>query len=494
MNPLPDIIERFKALFLRGRIERELDEELQYHIDRETEARANAGASEPRRDALRMFGGVERVKEEVRDARGVRPLEEWAADARYALRALRRNIGFTISVLAVLGIGIGAATAVFTVVERVLFSSLPYDHADRLVRIYQKNSPSHFWSLSVVDIQAIAAQQRTFESFGAAQYGSASIAGPGSPERVAVGRVTSGFFEALGVRAAAGRLLEPADDAPGAPPAVVVSSRLAERTFGSTASAVGRALTIDGISHEIVGVLEPERRELAGMPAEVWPDLQLATPSRRGPFGYRGIARLKKGVTLDQATRDLAGISVRIFPLWASGFQDRTARLTPVPLRDSIVGRANRQVGLFAGAVALVLLLAVANVATLMLVRTSAREQELAVRAALGASRRRIAQLILIECLTLTALAGVAGLGLGALALKATALVAPDLPRLGEVGLGLTGVAGRSSASRRRRRRSAGAPVLQGSPLPRRASAPADGRARFGARSSSPSSLWRFPC
>jgi predicted permease len=441
MNPLSDLAERLKALLFRRRVERELEEELRYHVDRETEARAQAGSRDARREALMNLGGLEKVKEEVRDARGLLPLEEWVADARYALRALRRNPGFTVSVLAVLGIGIGAATAVFTVVDRVLLSGLSYPHSERLVSIHQKSASGGFWTLSVVDLQAIAAQQRTFDAFGGMRRGSASVNGSGSAERVTIGRVTSGFFQALGVHAARGRLLEAADDAPGAVPAVVISSSFAERTFGGAAPAVGRTLAIDGVSHQVVGVLQPGRRELAGVPAEIWPALQLAAPNRRGPFGYRAVARLKKGVSIEAAARDLAGISERIFPLWKAGFQDASARLTPVPLRDAIVGRANRQVGLFGGAVALVLLLAIANVATLMLVRISAREQELSVRTALGASRRRLLQLILIECLTLTAISGAAGLGLAALALKAVRSVAPDLPRLNELALDPSGVA-----------------------------------------------------
>ena len=269
MNPLPGIVERFKALFLRNRVERELDEELQYHIDRETEARARAGSPDPRRDALMTLGGVEKVKDEVREARGVLLLEEWLADTRYALRALRRSAGFTFSVLAVWGIGIGAATAVFTVVDRVLLSGLSYPHPERLVRIYQRSSPTSLGTLSVVDLQAIAAQQRSFDAFGGLRWEGASANASGTAERLPVGRVSSGFFRALGVRAAHGRLLAPSDDLPGAAPAVVISSAFAERSFGgsaaSAASAVGRAMTIDGVSHQIVGVLEPGRRELAGM-------------------------------------------------------------------------------------------------------------------------------------------------------------------------------------------------------------------------------------
>jgi putative ABC transport system permease protein len=437
VNPLPDVIERLKALLFRDRQERELEEELRFHIARETEARASSGSVDARREALATFGGVERVKDEVRAARGVLPWEELVADTRYALRSLRRNAGFTLTVVAVLGTGLGAATTVFTAVNRVLLTGLPYRDPDQLVRIYQKNSPTNLWSLCVVDVQAIAEQQRSFVAFGAARYGSASLSGIATPERVAVGRLTSGFFRALGVSASHGRLIEPGDDRPGAPAVVVVSHRLAERVMGGAAAAVGRAVTIDGVSHEVIGVLEPGIGELAGMEAEAWPSLRIETPTRRGPFGLRGIARLKPGVTLAQATRDLASVSERIFPIWAAGFPDATSRLTPVPLRDAVIGGANRQVGMFAGAVGLVLLLAVANVATLMLVRTSAREHELSVRSALGAGRHRLARLIVTEGMVLTGLGGLLGVGIAALSLQVVGLVAPNLPRLAEVALDL---------------------------------------------------------
>ena len=429
MNPIPDIMERLKALFLRDRLEREMEEELRHHRELDEAA------------LISPFGRVEEIKEEVRDARGVRPLEELIADTRYALRALRRSVGFTLTVVATLGLGIGAATAVFIVVNRILLAELPYPDAERLVRIYQQSTPANRGTISVVDILAIRDQQRSFDAFGALRPASVSVTGAGGPERVVAGRVTAGFFRALGVRASHGRLIEPTDDSPGAPRVVVVSHAFAERALSGATAAVGKVVPIEGVSHTVVGVLEPGRNDLAGFPAVVWPVLQLATPGRRGPFGYRGIARLKAGVTLAQATRDLAEISVRIFPLWAAGFQDRKARLTPVPLLEAIVGPATGQIGLFAGAVGLVLLLAIANVATLALVRTSGREHELSVRAALGAGRRRLAWLIVTECLTLTAIAGAVGVTSAAVALKGVGGVAPGLPRLREVAFETSGVA-----------------------------------------------------
>src|SRR5207249_3788507 len=270
-------MQRLKALFLRDRLEREMEEELRHHRELDEAA------------GISPFGRVEEIKEEVRDARGVRPLEELIADTRYALRALRRSVGFTLTVVATLGIGIGAATAVFIVVNRILLAGLPYPDPERLVRIYQQYSPTNRGTISVVDLLAIRDQQRSFAAFGAVRLAGVSIVGAGGPERVGAGRVTSGFFKALRVTPRFGRLLEPADDIPGAPRVVVVSYAFAERALGGAAVAVGKVVPIDAVSHTVVGVLEPGRNELAGLPFPIWPVLQLATPSRRGPFGYRGV-------------------------------------------------------------------------------------------------------------------------------------------------------------------------------------------------------------
>jgi predicted permease len=435
MSFLSDLRARLGALAFRRRQEREMTEELAFHVEREAEERARGGAAPEvaRREARLALGGIEQAKEAVRDARGVRPLQELGADLRYALRGLRRNPGFTATAVLVLGVGLGATTAVFSVMDSVILAELPYPEADRLVRVVEQNSPTNRWALSTADVMAIGEQQTSFEAWGAAQRDEAALSGPGRPERIVVGRVSAGYLKAIGIPVARGRPIESRDEAPGAPPVVVVSHALAERLFGGPGRAVGRSLNLDGISHQVVGVLPPGRDELGGLRAAAWPALRLRPPTFRGPFWLRGVGRLKPGVTIEAAARELAVVSVRLLDVWP--FPDHSARLTPVPLRETIVGRAGRQVGLFAGAVALVLLLAITNVATLVLVRASAREPELALRITLGAGRGRLARLLVTENVVLTLAAGVLGLALAALGVRLAVTQLPDLPRIDTAAL-----------------------------------------------------------
>ena len=261
--------------------------------------------------------------------RGARLLDELATDARFALRALRHNPAFTVAVVAVLGLGIGASAAVYRVVDALLLSDLPYPQAGRLIQIVERNSPTNTWAISTADFDAIRDQQRSFDAFGAVQRGQAALSGAGAPQRVPVGRVTAGFFAALAVAPERGRLVEARDESPGAPAVVVVSHHFAEEALGGPAAAIGRTLTIDGVSSEVVGVLPAGMETLAGVPAVAWPALQPPAPTRRGPFWLRGLARLKTGVTPDDARRDLAAISRRLLPLY-SDWHDSTDRKSVV--------------------------------------------------------------------------------------------------------------------------------------------------------------------
>jgi predicted permease len=240
----------------------------------------------------------------------------------------------------------------------------------------------------------------------------------------------AGFFNVLGIRAAHGRLIGSADSSSGDFVAVV-SHELAQREFaGDGSAALGKTITIDGVAYAIVGVLGAGVQDLAGSRSDVWTSLKLTTPQRRGPFFLRVIARLKDGVTTESARRDLASVSERIFPQWASSFQDRTAKLTPYGLREVMLGNASQTLGLFGAAVALVLLIAVANVASLTLVRVTGRSREAVLRTVLGASTSRVARLLVTESVVLAALGATAGALLAPFLLRVLLTIGPPISRL----------------------------------------------------------------
>ena len=423
-------MSRWRALFHKKSIDREVDEEMRLHIEMEADdLRRSRGLSPEaaRREALVAFGGVERYKEAHRDARGVRWLEETLQDARYALRALIKSPAFTLSSILVLALGIGASTTVFGAINAVLLTRLPYPHDDQLVEIAMQSGSGEKWHLSAVDYRAVESSQRSFSAVGVEVPNEAAVRiGTADAVRQSMAQVTSGVFRALGVAVAKGRAIEPSDESPGAPPVAVVSARLAARV------GLGQTITLDGVPHTIVGVLPPGVRTLGRFSGDIWPVLQLRSPTRRGPFLFIGIARRADDVTIDAATRDLAGISERMFPLWASSFQDRTARIVPLPLRERVLGDASRTLGVFAGAVALVLLVAVANVASLALVRATNRERELSVRAMLGGTRGRLVRLLVTESLLLAIAGATAGVVVATLGLRVLVAIGPHVPRLAD--------------------------------------------------------------
>ena len=430
-------LERIRRTLLRRRYDEELDEEIRFHIDNETERLLRLGVppAEARRQAEAAFGSVLHVKEQVREESGFRWLEALLRDLRYAARGLRNNPGFAGTAILTLSLGIGATTAVFTLVDHVLLRPLPYPDADRLVRVVQQNSPTNRWNLSVADVLGVQEIGTSLESFAALQPGSMALTGRGEPEQVAAGRVTADWFRTLRVDAQEGRTFTPDEGQPGSPPTVVISNSLRSRLFGADEDAVGASVTLDGVTHTVIGVLDPSRASLAGYRADVWPILPLETPTRRGPFGTIGVGRIWPGTDIASAASDLENVSRRIFPEWADTFRDETARMTPYPLRDFIVGDVGSNLWFVLAAVAGVLLIAVANVANLMLVRATAREREMALRASLGADRWQISRQLLVETFLLAALGGVAAIGVAWLSLQLLVYLGPSVPRLDEVVL-----------------------------------------------------------
>lgn len=427
---------RVRALVQKDALDRELSDEIRLHVELETEDLVRTrglAPEEARRQALIAFGGVDRYRQAQQDARGVRWLEEAWADLTYAVRVLIRSPGYAVPAVLVLGLGIGATTAVFSGVTTVL-GRLPYANDEQLVRIVEQYSSTTWGTLSVADFQAIESGARTLGTVGAARFRRVPVSAGAEPQSAVAGIVTSGFARALGVRPALGRGLEPSDDAMGAPLVVVMSDAFARRVFGDGASALGKSLMIDGRAHTVVGVWPRGLDRLAGFRCDVWPVLQLAPPTRRGPFGLFVIGRLADRATMEAARQDLAAVSARLLPQWAD-FTDRNTRLAPLSLRRVILRDAGQTLGVFSAAVILVLLIAVANVASLTLVRAAGRWRELSLRSALGAARARLIRLVMTESVVLAAAGAALGMGLGAWGLRLLVAIGPFVPRLDEARL-----------------------------------------------------------
>ena len=417
------LARRTRALLHPDAIDRELADEMELHLALEAEEigrLTGVPADEARRRALVRFGGVARYQEEHRDVRGIRWLEQTVREVRHAVRGLLRSPGFTLSAVAVLALGIGSTTAVFSAVNAVLRNPTH----DDLAIVFFRGFPS----LSTVDFRAIEEQQRSFTAIGAMRGGEAAFRASGEAERVRIGRVTSGYFRALGVRPATGRLIEARDEAVGAERVAVVSHALASRALGGAAAAVGQSITVDGFAHTVVGVLPPGSGEMLATRADVWPALQLAPPLRRGPFGMLVVARLTPGSTFESATRDVTGISKRLIPLWPGS--DTISRFEAVPIRTAALSEPSRMLRLFGAAVALVLLIGIANVASLMLVRAIGRSHEVSLRAVLGSSPAQLVRLFVTESVLLCAVGAAAGIAVSAMALRALIAVGPRMPGL----------------------------------------------------------------
>ena len=356
-----------------------------------------------------------------------------SSDFRQAARGLGHRPGYTLTVVATLALGIGAVTAVFTLLDRVLLRPLPFPDAERLVLVRQQNAQTD-WNTSVVDFQAVAGQSTVFDAVAAMVRQETVLTGRGQPQWVGARWVTADFFDVMGVAPARGRAFQPGEDQPSAEPVVVLGHAFAEREFGGV-DPIGRTLTLDGETFTVIGVMPAGLDKLDGFGADLWPALRLAAPERRGPFFLGTVARLQPGATLAQAQEELEAISRRIFPLWQAGFQDETARLVPRSLKDAIVGNAGGFLWVAFGAVIAVLLIAIVNCVNLASMRVAERARDLAVRATLGATRLRMLRLLLAESLLLTVLGGAAGVVLARLMLDGYRALGPALPRLSEIAI-----------------------------------------------------------
>ena len=386
-------------------------------------------------------------------------MTDFLQDIRYALRTFKRSAGLTFVVVASLAIGIGANTAVFSVVNALLLKPLPYPEPDRLTVLWLRSpginipqdwpSPGQF-----IDVKN---ENRSFSELSLSQgragtlIGRAGQAPFAEPQRVEALLTSSSLFHLLGAKARYGRLLLPDEDVPGKPPVVVLSNAFWKRAFNSDPNIVGKGIVLNGFSNPqdsirqfvVVGVLDADFL----MNAEIMPtvastqqmDVFLPLPlgadavNRRGDENYNIMARLKPAVTIEQAHADVAGIAARIRE---KDKRDRTFTIDVVPLVESVVGNVRRAVLVVMGSVTLVLLIACANVANLLLTRATARQKEIAVRVALGAGWQRLVRQLLTESALLGLMGGVAGLLVAALTLGAIRGINPgNIPRLDAVSL-----------------------------------------------------------
>lgn len=426
---------RWRQWFGRRALDQGLDEEIRFHLEHQIDKNLRVGMApaEARRQAMIAFGALERAKADTRDEfRGAR-LEQVIRELRHASRALVRAPVYTVVVVLVLALGIGATTAMFSVVNGVLLRSLPYPDGERLVELLHE-APG----LGIDEIAASPAvyfgyrdHSRVFDAVGLWDWDSSpvSVATPDRPEAVRSVEVTQEVLRMLGAEPVQGRLFGPADDAPGAVATVVVSHAYWQRRFGG-GDLVGRSLVVDGMPREVIGVLSPGFR-FFDYPAEIFYPLQPVRSEAVFPSGDgRGLARLKPGVTLEQANADVA----RMIPILDAEFPgslDADWQFAPrlTWLRDAVVGDVGATLWLLMGTIGLLLLIACANVANLTLLRCETRRRELAVRAALGAGRGVIVRVVLTESVLLGIAGGAIGLTLAHVCLPwLLSLGADDLP------------------------------------------------------------------
>jgi len=370
-------------------------------------------------------------------------LEDALRELGHALRILRLNPVFSTTVVLTLALGIGATTAIFSVVDAVVIKPLPYPDSDRVVTV--THSPvfggvrGNYFPFSPQMLETYLTNGRTFEELGIFRGGGAAITGIGAPEQASTLLVSAGTLRALEVQPALGRWFSPDDDQPGATETAILVNGYWQRRFGGDPSVIGRTITVDGAPHEIIGVM-PARFSLGGVPADLILPLHIDLAAPPVDFDYAALARLKPGVTVADANADID----RMLPLYIEkyaanrGMEALQLQAAVRPLKDDVVGNVGQGLWVLLGGISIVLLIACANVANLMLVRTETRGTELAVRTALGAASRHLARGVIAESLTLSLLGGLAGVALAYGGLQILVALQPaNLPRLNEIAIDL---------------------------------------------------------
>ena len=433
MELLGRLVRRIKMLFRRSRVERTLTAEIRHHIDCEIDQLIRRGvpADVARKQALVAFGGIEQIKEEVRDARGIRAVEDIAADLGYAVRVLRHHPGFTIASVLTFGLGVGVATAIFSVVYGVLLRPLPYVRPERLMTLWEHDT-THNVDRNVVSLENFEAWRNRAASFtesAALMPTSVTLNEAGEAERLVGAEVSPGYFRLLGVFPALGRDFVEADSAGAL--VTILGDAVWKRRFGGDPAVVGRVITISGKPCTIVGVMparfEPPRFGWLGGQALWFP--MVTSPERRGWGRFLlVVGRLRDGLTVEQARAELRAIATQ---LERENPSDRGWSASVLPLVTEMTGDVRTTLLVLLGAVALLLAIAVTNVGMLTLSAMRRRGHELAIRRAIGATDGRLFRQLFVQSLVLGALGTAAGLavtpmGVGIL----LSILPPDVPRV----------------------------------------------------------------
>ena len=406
----------------------------------EDNLRSGMTPKEARRQAAIKLGGIEQTTQIYRERQTLPWLETLGQDIRFGLRMLHKSPAFTAIAILTLALGIGANTAIFSIVNGVLLNPLPFPHPEQLVVLHASKPNFEFGSVSYPNFQDWQRDNKTFSSMAVSRGYFFSVTGTGVAEQLNGEFVSSDFFATLGVKPLLGRTFTQAEERPGAGPVVLISEGVWRRKFGAAPDVLGKGISLEGRSYSVIGVI-PASFHLAVWSlrsAEVYvPIGQWRNPGltvRAAGLGMRGIARLKPGVTLEQANADMARVSQNLATAFPDVDKGTTAKL--VPLKEQMVGDVRPFLLVLMAAVGFVLLIACVNVASLMLARSTGRMREFAVRTALGASRRRIVQQMLTESLMLATAAGVLGLLLAVWGTHVGLKLLPEaLPRADEIGL-----------------------------------------------------------
>lgn len=432
-----------RGLVHREAADRDIEDEVDHYFEQATAALVARGVppDEARRTVRLELGTAAAVSEEARVYGWDRLAGAVLADLRYAARQLRGSPGFTAVVVLTLALGIGATTAIFSVVNPILFETLPYPAAARIVMISDFGQQGAPLDVTFGTFLELAARSRSFEAMAVLKPWQPTMVADTEPERLAGQRVSAGYFRTLGVAPMLGRDFQPADDRPGGPRVVVVSHALWQRRLGADAAAVGREVTLDDTNFVVIGVMAPGFENVLAAAADVWAPLQYSTSlvpeGREWGHHLRLIGRLHSGVGLGQGRRELDAIArhpIPDFPRvpWASLQQG----LVVNSLQHEVTRTVRPALVAMFGAVLLVLAIACVNVTSLLLARNAQRRGEFAMRAALGAGRARLTRQVLTESLLLAAIGGAVGVLVARAGVRAlVALSPPGLPRVDAIRL-----------------------------------------------------------